>query len=167
MTRLGDLPPFGWRFEGNWMFAQNCPHTISEAKTSLFLVISALRIFKNLATFYSHQLVTLFNGVSHSWPFRNILIPFPVMKVFRLLTYLYSCSMFSSTLLLFQRDQQGSSILWNYFCRNWTSVKLWQDFDAVCEMPSEFSSGHICACYLGLAHLSWWCKFTNATKLSV
>ena len=38
------------------------------------------------------------------------------------------------------------------FLRNWTAVKLQQDFDALCEMLSEFSSGHICACYWGLGH---------------
>ena len=32
------------------------------------------------------------------------------------------------------------------------AVKLRQDFDALCEMIYEFSSGHICACYLGLGH---------------
>ena len=46
------------------------------------------------------------------------------------------------------------SILQNYFCRNWTAVKLQQDFDALCEMLSEFSSGHICACYYGLGHFN-------------
>ena len=36
-------------------------------------------------------------------------------------------------------------ILQNYFCCNWTAVKLLQIFDALCEMLSEFSSWHICA----------------------
>ena len=44
------------------------------------------------------------------------------------------------------------SILSNHFCHNWTVIKLWQDFDAFCEMLSEFSNRHICACYLGLGH---------------
>ena len=38
------------------------------------------------------------------------------------------------------------------FCRNWTDVKLQQHFDVLCEMLSEFSSGHICACYKGLGY---------------
>ena len=37
-------------------------------------------------------------------------------------------------------------------CRNCSAVKLQQDFDALCEMISEFSSGHICACYWGIGH---------------
>ena len=40
----------------------------------------------------------------------------------------------------------------NYFCCNWTAIKLRQDFDALSEMLSEFSSGHICVCYKGLGH---------------
>ena len=27
------------------------------------------------------------------------------------------------------------------------ALKLWQDFDTLCEMLGEFLSGHICACY--------------------
>ena len=43
-------------------------------------------------------------------------------------------------------------MLSKYFCCNWTAIKLWQDFDAFCEMLSRFSSGHICACYQVLGH---------------
>ena len=38
-----------------------------------------------------------------------------------------------------QIDKLGP-ILLNYFCRNWTAVKLWQDFDVLCVLLSEFSS---------------------------
>ena len=44
------------------------------------------------------------------------------------------------------KGAQGS-ILLNYFCCNWTAVKLKQDFDELCGMFSEFLSGHIWACY--------------------
>ena len=30
--------------------------------------------------------------------------------------------------------------------------KIMPDFDAFCEMLSEFSSGNICDCYYGLGH---------------
>ena len=35
----------------------------------------------------------------------------------------------------------------NYIYHNWTAILLWQDFDALCGMLSEFSSWHTCACY--------------------
>ena len=50
----------------------------------------------------------------------------------------------------------------------WTVVNIGQDFDALCEMLSEFSSGHICACQLRIRTLSsvwckrYWCKAFSA-----
>ena len=59
------------------------------------------------------------------------------------------CSKQSSLFSFYAQHSGGKlgSMLYNYFCCNWTAVKLQQDFDALCEMLSEFSSGHICACY--------------------
>ena len=54
-----------------------------------------------------------------------------------------------------KRFRHLGSIQWNYLCHVGTAVKLCKDFEALCEMLSEFSSGHICACYskLGQFHL--------------
>ena len=54
-----------------------------------------------------------------------------------------------------KRFRHLGSIQWNYLCHIWTAIKLCKDFEALCEMLSEFSSGHICACYskLGQFHL--------------
>ena len=46
-----------------------------------------------------------------------------------------------------KRFRHLGSIQWNYLCHIWTAIKLCKDFEALCEMLSEFSSGHICACY--------------------
>ena len=45
------------------------------------------------------------------------------------------------------------------FACNWTAINLWQDFDAMCEMLTVFSSWHICASYIRT--LSSWVDGTN------
>ena len=46
------------------------------------------------------------------------------------------------------RDQYYKTL----FCHNWTAIKLRQDFEALWEVLSGFSSGHTCACCSGLGH---------------